>query len=211
MVTDKGRVKLVDFGVAHTVEPENETMTTSFLKRDRDARFCALKQYVKGSRTDITSDIYSLGATMYAMFTRETHASRGGTGHRTGDAGIPGDHRQRTAVASGHAHLQDGWRRRSGSAARTSKKERGPYPAPRTQRDDGCSSPGSYTSRRRKGAGLWEPRKCPKCAAEAQAQLELCPKCGAKFAEERRCRSRSSVRRSRTQPTPNARFRSRSK
>jgi serine/threonine-protein kinase len=67
MVDVKGRVKLIDFGIARIQEAGQQTVT--FLKGAGTVGFAPVEQF-GGSSTDTRSDIYALGATLYCLLTR---------------------------------------------------------------------------------------------------------------------------------------------
>ncbi len=64
-ITPQGEVMLVDFGLAKVVQPGQQTSTGA---RAMTPGYSPPEQY-GGARTDARSDIYSLGATMYAALT----------------------------------------------------------------------------------------------------------------------------------------------
>lgn len=64
-VTRDGRVMLVDFGIAKYFDPHQRTAVAA---RGVSPGFSPLEQY-GGGRTDARSDIYSFGATLYAVLT----------------------------------------------------------------------------------------------------------------------------------------------
>jgi serine/threonine-protein kinase len=63
MVTAGGEVKVLDFGIAHSVDAAAITRSTTVLGT---AAYMAPEQAL-GRRTDARSDIYSLGCVLYAM------------------------------------------------------------------------------------------------------------------------------------------------
>src|SRR3990170_1137711 len=64
-ITPQGRAVLVDFGLAKAQEP---TQTTTIGARAYTPGFAPPEQYGEG-RTDVRTDVYSLGATLYALLT----------------------------------------------------------------------------------------------------------------------------------------------
>ena len=67
MIDSRGRVKLIDFGIARTANPGLQTST--FLKGTGTNGFSPIEQYGAGETTDQTSDIYAFGATLYYLLT----------------------------------------------------------------------------------------------------------------------------------------------
>lgn len=63
-----GQLKLIDFGIARTSLPGRGT--TELLRGFGSSGYAPIEQY--GAGTDARSDLYALGATLYAMFTRTT-------------------------------------------------------------------------------------------------------------------------------------------
>ncbi|MEW6282638.1 MAG: serine/threonine-protein kinase, partial [Candidatus Eremiobacterota bacterium] len=68
MVDRSGQVKLVDFGIARAMLPGRGT--TALLRGFGTPGYAPIEQY--GAGTDTRSDLYSLGATLYALATRQT-------------------------------------------------------------------------------------------------------------------------------------------
>ena len=69
ILTPKGRIKLVDFGLVKLFDPSNPSTATS-MKGMGTPEYAPLEQYGKGmGHTDARSDIYSLGATLYHLLT----------------------------------------------------------------------------------------------------------------------------------------------
>jgi serine/threonine-protein kinase len=67
MVDGNGRIRLIDFGIARVLR--DGASTASFLKGAATAGYAPIEQYV--GTTDNRTDIYSLGATFYALLTRK--------------------------------------------------------------------------------------------------------------------------------------------
>lgn len=63
MIQSDGRLRLIDFGIARFFFPGE--MTTATLRGYGTPGFAPIEQYAGG--TDVRSDIYSLGATLYAL------------------------------------------------------------------------------------------------------------------------------------------------
>lgn len=66
MLDRRGRIRLIDFGIARFLEPSQATNT--FIKGRGSAGFAPLEQYGAGT-TDRRTDVYSLGATLYYLLT----------------------------------------------------------------------------------------------------------------------------------------------
>jgi eukaryotic-like serine/threonine-protein kinase len=67
-MTEAGTIKLVDFGLVKLLAPGE--MTITIIQGQGTALYTPLEQYGgDGSHTDIRSDIYSFGATLYHMLT----------------------------------------------------------------------------------------------------------------------------------------------
>jgi serine/threonine-protein kinase len=68
-----GLIKLVDFGLVKILAPEEVTIT--IIQGQGTALYTPLEQYGGGdAHTDIRSDIYSFGATLYHLLTNESPA-----------------------------------------------------------------------------------------------------------------------------------------
>jgi serine/threonine protein kinase len=67
MIEPSGHLRLIDFGIARTAQPGQETST--FLKGTGTSGFSPIEQYGMGETTDQRSDIYSFGATVYYLLT----------------------------------------------------------------------------------------------------------------------------------------------
>lgn len=66
-VTPQGRVKLVDFGLVKVLQPD-DTRTVTVVQGRGTAAYTPLEQYGGDSgHTDVRSDIYSVGATLYHL------------------------------------------------------------------------------------------------------------------------------------------------
>lgn len=63
-----GKLKLIDFGIARKMLPGRGT--TELLRGFGTSGYAPIEQY--GAGTDVRSDLYSLGATLYALLTRAT-------------------------------------------------------------------------------------------------------------------------------------------
>lgn len=63
-----GKLKLIDFGIARTALPGRGT--TQLLRGFGSSGYAPIEQY--GAGTDHRSDLYALGATLHALFTRAT-------------------------------------------------------------------------------------------------------------------------------------------
>ena len=68
MLDANGRLRLIDFGIARSCLPQEETV--AILKGAGTIGFAPPEQFV-GTPTDARSDVYSLGATLYSLLTRE--------------------------------------------------------------------------------------------------------------------------------------------
>lgn len=72
-LTPSGLLKLVDFGLVKVLAPDEMTITV--IQGQGTILYTPLEQYGSdGAHTDVRSDIYSLGATMYHMLTCEAPA-----------------------------------------------------------------------------------------------------------------------------------------
>ncbi len=72
-LTPSGLVKLVDFGLVKILAPDEMTITV--IQGQGTILYTPLEQYGSdGAHTDVRSDIYSLGATMYHLLTGEAPA-----------------------------------------------------------------------------------------------------------------------------------------
>jgi len=72
-VMPNGLIKLVDFGLVKILAPEEVTIT--IIQGQGTALYTPLEQYGgSDSHTDIRSDIYSFGATLYHLLTNESPA-----------------------------------------------------------------------------------------------------------------------------------------
>jgi len=72
-LTPSGMLKLVDFGLVKMLSPDEMTITV--IQGQGTILYTPLEQYGSdGTHTDVRSDIYSLGATMYHLLTGEAPA-----------------------------------------------------------------------------------------------------------------------------------------
>jgi eukaryotic-like serine/threonine-protein kinase len=70
-ITPSGLLKLVDFGLVKIMTP-NEEMTITVIQGQGTALYTPLEQYGNDEiHTDMRSDIYSMGATLYHLLTNE--------------------------------------------------------------------------------------------------------------------------------------------
>lgn len=67
MVDGNGTLKLIDFGIARLGEDGSKTST--FLQGTGTSGFSPIEQYGGSGSTDVRSDVYSLGATIYLLLT----------------------------------------------------------------------------------------------------------------------------------------------
>ncbi len=68
-LTPSGHIKLVDFGLVKVVEPD-ENRTVTVVQGRGTIQYTPLEQYGgDGGHTDVRSDIYALGATLYHLLT----------------------------------------------------------------------------------------------------------------------------------------------
>ena len=73
MLDGTGTVRLIDFGIARSFNPEGVTAT--FLQGMGSAGYSPLEQYQGAGGTDPRSDIYALGATLYHLLTNQVPLS----------------------------------------------------------------------------------------------------------------------------------------
>lgn len=79
LVSSAGRPKLLDFGIAKVVDPEDGETATLTLSRQATPHYASPEQ-LRGEPTTPTSDIYSLGVLLYELLTgRSPYADREGT------------------------------------------------------------------------------------------------------------------------------------
>jgi serine/threonine-protein kinase len=70
-LTPEGRIKLVDFGLVKLLVPD-ESRTVTILQGRGTVQYTPLEQYGGDvGHTDVRSDIYSLGATLYHLLTNQ--------------------------------------------------------------------------------------------------------------------------------------------
>lgn len=67
-ITPEGKALLVDFGIAKLYDPHTPTTLGA---RAATPGFSPLEQYGRGVHTDARSDVYALGATLYALLTAQ--------------------------------------------------------------------------------------------------------------------------------------------
>ncbi|MBT9589246.1 serine/threonine protein kinase, partial [bacterium] len=73
MIDDDDNVRLIDFGIARV--QKSGTFTATFLQGIGSAGYSPLEQYQGSTGTDVRSDIYSLGATLFHMLTGQVPPS----------------------------------------------------------------------------------------------------------------------------------------
>lgn len=73
MLDNAGNVRLIDFGIARSFNPDQATAT--FLQGMGSAGYAPLEQYQGAGGTDPRSDIYALGATLFHLLTNKVPAS----------------------------------------------------------------------------------------------------------------------------------------
>ncbi|GEN30071.1 serine/threonine-protein kinase [Cerasibacillus quisquiliarum] len=67
MLTPDGHIKLIDFGIAREYKEEQSTDTTNL-----GTKAYAAPEQISGKQTDVRTDIYSLGMTLYHLVTGKT-------------------------------------------------------------------------------------------------------------------------------------------
>ncbi|HEY4600289.1 MAG TPA: protein kinase [Cerasibacillus sp.] len=67
MLTPDGNIKLIDFGIAREYKEEQSTDTTNL-----GTKAYAAPEQISGKQTDVRTDIYSLGLTLYHLITGKT-------------------------------------------------------------------------------------------------------------------------------------------
>jgi eukaryotic-like serine/threonine-protein kinase len=71
-LTPDGRIKLVDFGLVKVMAANDDNRTITVLQGRGTAAYTPLEQYGgDAGHTDVRSDIYSLGATLYHLLTHQ--------------------------------------------------------------------------------------------------------------------------------------------
>lgn len=75
MLDSANRIRLVDFGIARTANPDQSTVT--FLHGVGSLGYAPPEQHLGAGGTDRRSDIYSLGATLFHLLTNQIPASPG--------------------------------------------------------------------------------------------------------------------------------------
>jgi eukaryotic-like serine/threonine-protein kinase len=96
-VTPQGRVKLVDFGLVKVMQPD-DTRTVTVVQGRGTVAYTPLEQYGGDTgHTDVRTDIYSTGATLYHLLAghppkdaKERFLQPGSLKHRTGHLSRPG-------------------------------------------------------------------------------------------------------------------------
>lgn len=73
MIDTRGHVKLLDFGIARS--GDDRTQTCTFIKGAGTPGYAPVEQFGQEGSTDSRSDIYSLGATLYTMLTKNVPPS----------------------------------------------------------------------------------------------------------------------------------------
>ncbi len=188
LLTATGTPKLGDFGLAR----ENETRAQMTIAGARMGTpyYAAPEQMVSGSNVDARSDIYALGATLYALATGE--APRSIRPERVSDAGL------RDVIARCLEERPDR-RYPSASALIDALRECADGGETITTSDVGCPSCGRKNPIDVKFchecggdlSGLFE--KCPKCGHENRKDLKFCGGCGLNLAALQAFRQEFSV------------------
>lgn len=71
MLDKKGKIKLIDFGIAREFNPRKDTDTI----RMGSVGYAPMEQYAKGGQTDVRTDIYALGVCLHTLLTKNDPAT----------------------------------------------------------------------------------------------------------------------------------------
>ena len=69
LVTSEGQPKLLDFGIAKLLEPENGGLEVTATDQRRLTPICASPEQARGEPVTMATDVYALGALLYEMLT----------------------------------------------------------------------------------------------------------------------------------------------